>query len=161
MYIPVYFRIEELVPKDIIEYDDNNNIININALWELFDPVLLESIDKIREIIGVPIIINDWYWGGSRYCSGYRPSSCKVGVAKSAHRTGEAVDFISAKMTAKEIRDKISENKDKLPYKIRIEKWEMKTNLKTGVKEKTEINWVHIDTKVKSNQLDKIYFFLA
>lgn len=57
-------------------------------------------------------------------------------------------------MSAKQMREKLEENEDKLKYPIRIEKWD----------NKGEITWLHIDTKpfAKGNtKLGKIYFFKA
>lgn len=63
---------------------------------------------------------------------------------------GQAFDLISSKMTAKEMREKLSENIDKLIHPIRVEKWD-----NNGL-----ISWLHIDVG-KSRDGSKLYFFKA
>lgn len=60
---------------------------------------------------------------------------------------GKAVDFVSSKMTANEMRELIKKSASKLPYKCRIE---------DGASAPT---WLHVDTLSDVNQREKIYFF--
>lgn len=123
-----YFDAHELVDKEVYDLLGDYSI-------NLFDYSLIETIDAIREILDVPLICNDWKWGGSMSQRGFRSNKSTTGSAKSYHKRGMAVDLSSKKMSAKEMRSKLEANKDRLPYPIRIEKWD-----KNG-----ELNWLHVD----------------
>lgn len=138
-----YFTTKELVDEEVY------SILGENAI-KLINDKLIETIDKSREILGVPLICNNWHWGGSRDQCGYRSRKCKIGADKSFHKEGMAVDLISTTMTAKEMRDKLEENKHLLPHPIRIEKWD----------NNGEIDWLHIDVS-ENTYGRKIYFFKA
>ena len=62
---------------------------------------------------------------------------------------GQAFDLISTKLTAKEMREILDKNQDKLRYPIRVEKWD----------NKGEISWLHID--IGNTKGKKLYFFKA
>lgn len=138
-----YFLVEELVDEEVY------SILGDNAI-RLLDNRLIETIDKIREILGVPLICNNWCWGGSRDQCGYRSVKCNIGAEKSFHKRGMAVDLISIKMSAKDMREKLDKNKHLLPYPIRIEKWD----------NNGEISWLHVDVS-ENTKGQKIYFFKA
>ena len=57
---------------------------------------------------------------------------------------GKALDLVSSKMTAEEMRKKIIANKNKLPYPIRLE---------------DGVTWLHFDVMCMANQTDKVYLF--
>lgn len=137
-----YFKVKELVPKEV--YD----VIGEDAI-KLLDPVALEALENVREILGVPLICNNWASGGSRNNCGYRTPNASVGAVRSAHKEGIAFDLISPDMTAAEMREKLEKNQHLLKHPIRVEKWE-------GNK---EITWLHIDTRDTKGQ--KLYFFRA
>lgn len=141
-----HFNTEELVSKQV--YD----IIGDDAI-KLFDPKAIESLEAIREILNVPLICNNWADGGSRDDCGYRDKLCTIGAKNSMHRKGMAFDLVSPRMTAKEMRYKLDENKDLLIHPIRVEKWQGKKD------EDHEISWLHID--VGDTKGEKIYWFLA
>ena len=95
-----YFDIKELVSSNIYkEYGDN--------AIKFLDPKALKALENVREILGVPLICNNWAAGGSRNYCGYRESGCGVGTPTGFHYKGQAFDLISSKMTAKEMRDKL------------------------------------------------------
>ena len=142
MLISKYFTIEELVDKETFS-------LLGNQAAKLIDERLIKTIDRIREILDVPLICNNWHWGGSRDQCGFRTKKSKVGSENSYHKLGLAVDLISTKMNAKEMREKILQNENMLPYPIRIEKWD----------DSGEINWLHVD--LGNNSCNKIYFFKA
>lgn len=54
--------------------------------------------------------------------SGYREPGCGVGTPTGYHYKGQAFDLISTKLTAKEMREILENNQDKLKYPIRVEK---------------------------------------
>lgn len=137
-----YFTIEELVD------EETYNLLEDEA-YKLFNPKLLETIDVVREILDVPLICNNWCWGGSRDQCGYRTSQCSIGAPKSYHKRGEAVDLVSSQMTAEKMREKLEKYQELLPHPVRIEKWD----------DNGEISWLHID--LGDTKGEKIYFFRA
>lgn len=146
-YIPKYFQLYELMPPELYTYDMMvSEEARERAFATYFDEKLLITIDVIREIIGLPLICNTWFQDGNRKNCGLRTQTCSVGAAQSQHKLGKAVDLICHKMSAEDMRKKIEENKDKLPYHIRIEKG---------------VNWLHIDTKERGRTQckDKIIYF--
>ncbi len=149
IYIPKYFELYELLPPELYTYDMmTSEDARERAFATYFDVKLLETIDIIRgEIIKAPLICNTWFQDGNRVASGYRTSKCPVGVAKSQHKEGKAVDLVCNKYTAEQMRQMIKENEHLLPYPIRIE---------------DGVSWLHIDTKERTSgprSNEKIYFF--
>lgn len=147
-YIPKWFQLYELLPPELYTYDMMvSEEARERAFANYFDEKLLITIDIIREIIGLPLICNTWFQDGNRKNCGYRSKTCNVGVENSQHKLGKAVDLICHKMSAEEMRQKIEENKDKLPYQIRIERG---------------TSWLHIDCKEMTSNAVKnkkiIYF---
>lgn len=138
-----YFSIQELVDEEVY------NLLEDDA-YKLFDDRLIETIDSVRDILDVPLICNNWHWGGSRDLCGYRSKKCTIGAPKSFHKRGMAVDLISSQMSAKDMRNKLEKYQDTLPYPIRIEKWD----------DNGEISWLHIDVS-ENTKGNKIYFFKA
>lgn len=59
---------------------------------------------------------------------------------------GKAVDLVSSKMTAEEMRKLIVKNAAKLPCKVRIE---------------ADVNWLHVDVMDDITKKDKVYLFKA
>ena len=142
MKINKYFDIKEVIsPNVYAEYGDE-------AL-QFLDTEAIDVLENIREILGVPLICNNWYSGGTRKYCGYREPECKVGSKNSWHKKGKAFDLVSTKMSAAEMRDKLEENKDLLIRPIRVEKWDGDE----------EIAWLHFDLGNTKGQ--KIYFFSA
>ena len=137
-----YFSTQELVDKETYE------LLGDDAI-KLIDKNLIKTIDAVREILNVPLICNNWHWGGTRDQCGYRTVKCNTGALKSYHKRGQAVDLISTKMSASEMREKLEQNAKKLPLPIRIEKWD----------NNGEISWLHID--LGNTKGNKIYFFKA
>lgn len=148
IYIPRYFELYELLPPELYTYDMMvSEAARERGFANYFDRKLLETIDVVREIIGLPLICNTWFQDGNRKNCGYRTKTCSVGAENSQHKLGKAVDLICHKMSAEDMRQKIKENEDKLPYPIRIE---------------DGVNWLHIDTKEFNKSQScrgKIYFF--
>ena len=139
-----YFKVYELVDKlTYTKYRDSS--------IRFLDNRLLETLDIIRDILGVPMVINDWYWGGNNQQRGLRTNLCQIVVAKSKSNTlylsnhcfGRAIDAVSAKMTADEMRKKIVLNAHKLPYPIRLE---------------AGVSWLHFDLNMLPN-VPKITMF--
>lgn len=132
-----YFTVDELVSKEVYE------LLGDEAI-KLLDPKALEVLEDVREILGIPLICNDWNIGGNRNNSGYRDLNCKIGAPKSAHRNGQAFDLISTIMSANDMRNRIQLCAHMLRHNIRIE---------------DGVEWLHIDVKNKTSK--KIITFEA
>lgn len=137
-----FFKIKELVCKDV--YDKFGE-----AAWAFLDPRLLQTLLFIRTNIGKPMTINTWSAGGKYSQRGYRCNLCELVKTKktlyaSAHMEGMAADFDADGMTAEEVRTWLYNNRERLPYPIRVEKG---------------TNWVHID--VRTTSTEKITYFTA
>uniref|UniRef100_A0A6M3Y040 Peptidase n=2 Tax=viral metagenome TaxID=1070528 RepID=A0A6M3Y040_9ZZZZ len=137
MYIPKYFRLYELLPKDYY----NENLIN----WYIFDNRLLFTLDKIREKFGL-IVINDWFPGGTNQYRGWRPFDCKVGAKLSQHKFGRACDLIPIRCTPKEIRDDIMKNPLIEDYKYI-----------TCIENFDNMSWVHIDCRNHNKEKNGLF----
>ena len=137
-----YFKPYEVVSKTVYTIYRDESI-------KFMDNRLLETLDVIREILGVPLVINDWYWGGKNQQRGLRENTCQIVKSKgntlylSSHCFGRAFDAVSAKMSAENMRKKIVDNAYKLPYPIRME---------------SNVTWLHVDLNMLSNA-PKITFF--
>lgn len=143
--IKKYFSIKELVDNEVFaKYGED--------AWQFFTDDILETLLFIREGIGKPMTINN----GSNFTQrGLRTNQSplvkgKVGIYLSAHILGRAFDFDVAGMDAEEVRSWIFEHKDALPYPVRLEHINSKTN--------KPITWVHIDT-INNRKGQKVYFF--
>ena len=139
MYKCKWFKLSELLPQELFK-DENKG-------WDIFDERLKITLDAIREILGVPLICNNWKHGGSRGHSGARTKNSPYFRLGSYHsvrkdRKVMAADVISTRMTAQEMRDILARNHSKLPYPIRIEEG---------------VNWLHVDVAEVVGY--KIYFF--
>lgn len=144
-----YFKIQELVDKQTYtRWGDN--------AWNFLDDRLLETILVIRrDILKVSLVCNDWAWGGKNQQRGLRTNLSPLVKEKtdrgilylSQHCMGKAVDFVSSKMTAEQMRQLIKQNENKLPYKCRIEHRD------------SAPTWLHVDVMTSVSQYEKIYFF--
>lgn len=120
-----YFRIGELVCDHV--YDRFGE-----QAWMFLSTQLLHTLLVLRtEIVGLPMIVNN----STMKQRGLRCNLCQLVSSKktpylSAHVTGNGIDFTCKDKTAEEIRNIITDNKDKLPYNIRLE---------------DGVSWVHID----------------
>lgn len=88
-----------------------------------------------RDILKVPMFVNY----GVKHQRGVRCNLCDIVQDKSkrgilylsGHVLAGAFDFDAKDYTAEEARQKIRDNKDKLPYSIRLERG---------------VTWIHVDT---------------
>ena len=81
------------------------------------DQRILEFIDDFRHHVGVPLMCNDWSWGGNFSQSGVRDvkfygSYEKMEKSRSDHICGKACDVRSSKMTGHELRLKFIEREE-------------------------------------------------
>lgn len=116
--------------------------------WMFLSIELLHTLLVVRrDILQVPLYAN-----GNGYTQrGLRCNQCALNrdrtgrgeVVMSAHSLGKAVDLVSPKMTAQQMRDKIAEKADLLPYNVRIER---------------DVSWLHIDVYDTGNDAKITYF---
>ena len=128
-YTPKFFQPYELVSeKTYTELKERPE-----KLWQIFDPRVLYTADKIREFYG-KMIANTWYWGGAHQYRGWRPLDCSVGARWSQHKFGRAIDLVSTETAVEEIRQDI-----KLRRKGHI--FQYITCIEDGV------DWLHFDVR--------------
>ena len=126
-----YFTIQELVCPHVYKQFGEDS-------WKFLSTELLHTIYMVRHVIlKVPMYIN----GGNYSQRGLRCNLCSLVKAKtkpylSAHVTGNGIDFTCKEYTAEQIRQKIKENYDVLPYNIRLEE---------------NVSWCHIDVYDEGN----------
>ena len=143
-----YFNIKELVSMRV--YKARGELA-----WGEFDTRLLEVMLVIRrDILKVPIVVNNWANGGKLEQRGYRENLCEIVKQKTnsnilymLSHNGKAIDFSSPKLTADQMRNLIVQNASKLPHPIRLEKSE---NAPT---------WVHLDVRVDDFSNNLITWF--
>lgn len=99
-----HFVVQEFVPPSI--YSN----FGVKAWWYI-SPVMVGIADRLRQVIGQPIIINNWHRGGAFVNRGYRTPQSKVGAAYSMHRLGLAIDVSVRGMTPAQILDVIRREK--------------------------------------------------
>lgn len=136
-----YFQTEELVCKHVYEVHEENAM-------RFLDMRLKVTIKLVRDILGVPMYVNNWKWGGSATQRGLRCNLCELVKSKdrpylSAHVLGKGIDFTARGFTADEVRAIIQAHEQKFPYPIRLEK---------------DVEWVHIDVMDMGNGRKINYF---
>ena len=110
--------------------------------WNFLDTDLLAVLLWLRrDTLKVPLTLNDYKNGGSVTQRGLRCNLCplvkgKTRVYLSQHCMGKALDIVSAKMTAAEMRRLIKVNSASLPCPVRIEK---------------DVTWLHVDVMDSGN----------
>jgi hypothetical protein len=134
-----YFSIDELVCDHTLERFGD-------GAWKFISTPSLETLLVLRtKILKVPFIINT----KTAHQRGLRCNLCPLVKDKktqylSGHVLGCAFDVLSKEMTAAQMRALIVQNKDLLPYPIRME---------------AGVTWLHFDLLTDSD--DKITFFEA
>lgn len=144
-----HFKIDELVCNHVLSYYKNQD-----QLWSFLDENLKKTIDIIREILGVPLIINQH--GAGHHQRGMRCHLCDLVTTNlspyiSTHMQGKAADLIlssEANMTAEQARHRIEQSSVKLPCNIRFE------HNQNG----KPITWIHVDVR-DNPQNKKVYWF--
>ena len=136
MYRCKYFKIQELVCPHVYEkYGDK--------AWEFFSEDLLRELDAIREVLGVPIIINNWHVGGQYKESGNRCQFCSIVAKKiakkelsmSMHNLYQAFDLKPKGLEIRKAIEMIIDNIHRFKVVKRIENQDYTPT------------WLHIDTK--------------
>lgn len=127
MELSKHFKLVELVPKEIY------STYGENSIW-FIDLFSVKGLDVLRDLLGIPITINDWHLLGQYNYSGFRPWNYKEGAKQSIHKLGKAWDVKVKGMTGDELREFVRKNWKKLsPYFTTIEK--------------DTATWLHIDSR--------------
>jgi len=124
-YQPRHFIVQEFVPPELYKALGARSIF-------VMDYYIVKMADAIREYFGLPMTINNWKWGGKFKYRGFRPCECKVGAKYSLHRTGKAIDFDIAGVSAEEVRQEILNHPRLFPHIAALEKG---------------VSWVHADCR--------------
>lgn len=89
-YKPLHFTLKELVSPKVYEKEGESAL-------RLLDAGLLKDLDKIRnkvlELTGQYLIVNDWSWGGNYTESGLRTVGDTYYKPTSAHSSGRGFDI--------------------------------------------------------------------
>ena len=131
-----YFQLWELV--DRVTYYSLGE-----RAWGLLTPDLLHSLDGLRDFLGCPVSINNWWNNTSSYARqycGYRPHDCPTGAKFSEHKKGNAADCHIKGADYDDLRLHIMASKDdeRLAKIMRME---------------VDVNWLHIDCKQVENRI--------
>lgn len=136
-----YFKLQELVcPHVFAKYGELS--------WMFLSTLYLHTLLVLRtKILKVPLVCNTKMLTQR----GLRCNLCDIIKVKtdadivylSAHHLGIGGDLSSPEMTAEEMRRKIAESADLLPYNVRIER---------------DVSWLHIDVYDMGNG-EKITYF--
>lgn len=136
MYKCKYFKIQELVCPHVYEkYGDKS--------WEFFNEEFLKDLDIVREVLRVPIIINNWSTGGKYRESGNRCQFCSIVAKKivnkelnmSMHNLYQAFDLKPKGLEIKKAVEIIMDNVHRFRAIKRIENPDYTPT------------WLHIDAK--------------
>lgn len=137
-----YFKITELVCPHVFKKHGERS-------WKFLVTIYLHTLLVLRrDILQVPLVCNT----ATLTQRGLRCNLCDIVkenteddiVYLSAHHLGIGGDLSSPEMTAEEMRQKIEEKQDLLPYPVRIE---------------LKVNWLHIDCYDDIDNDNKITYF--
>lgn len=95
------FKLEEVVPREVYEERGAKSI-------ELLDPRTFPTLNTVRNLLGRPITINDWLWGGAFNASGLRIGEQYSDYSQ--HNFGRAYDLKFTGLTVKEATKILIEN---------------------------------------------------
>jgi hypothetical protein len=131
MYVPKYFKLQEMFPRDF--YKEVHPRLG-DTMWALIDNRILFTADMLRERYGT-MVVNDWLWrtDNANNYRGFRPRDCTVGATFSQHRYGRALDCKFKYVKAEEVRLDIRSN-DKYAFKY-ITTIEL------------DVTWLHFDCR--------------
>jgi len=128
MKISDHFDVREFV--DPVTYEELGDKAS-----ELIEKKIVDCCELLREIIGRPVIVNNYHMGGQYKESGLRRLDSPTGAKKSAHKSGLAADVKVIGMKASDIRNIIRNN------------WPKFKEAGLTRMEKGTPTWTHIDCK--------------
>ena len=127
MYILRNFQIQELV--------DQKTFLKFGKQAQMFfREDALRALDELRDLLGRPLIVNNWKEDGAYEWSGLRTMDCYTGAKWSGHRFGCAFDVKCPTMVAPRVQEFIR-TRHKEGYLKDIRRMELDTP-----------TWTHIDT---------------
>ena len=131
---------------DYEEFIDKNTFLltNSNGI-ELINQKLISVCQKIRDIIGFPIYINNWSSGGLYNWSGLRNINCPIWKVGSFHNLGMASDLHVYKISSIDLFQIIYDN-SKILMPMGLGGMEIGTR-----------GWVHVD--IRPNSTGKLILF--
>ena len=91
-----HFWAHEVLPPEASKLDIDEMIMCIT-------PFLRIVPEKIRKMLGKPVIMNNWRSGGENKYRGWRPLYCTIGAPRSSHKFGVAIDIEVPGMTPGEV----------------------------------------------------------
>lgn len=103
MKVSANFKLHEFIDPDTFQLFGNK------AIW-FIDPRLIAVVQRIRELLGVSVTINNWATGGSYKLSGFRPPASKTGAKYSQHRFGRGADLKAKGLTPDQVLQVINYN---------------------------------------------------
>lgn len=103
MQLTQHFRLTEWVPKAIY------GVFCDHSIWFLDQRIVMVA-DRLAEMLGKKITVNNWAVGGQYDLSGYRSPDEKTGAFRSQHKRGAACDLKVEGMTPDEVRQFIRDN---------------------------------------------------
>lgn len=124
MYIPRFFKPQELVPPDVYKQRGDRS-------FELIDERALVTLDNLRLIFGV-CTVNNWSWGGEYTQRGLRTPDSEHYSPTSQHTFGRAIDCHFKNHEAQQVREFIIKNREKFPHISFIE---------------DNVTWLHFDVR--------------
>ena len=129
-YIPKHFKVQEFVDPDTYK-------VRGDAAISVMDWRILWTADAIREYFTVPLIINNWCYGGDRQWSGIRYSNSPNYSQFSQHTYGRAIDFIIKGVDASNIRKEIINKPNEKAFQYI-----------TTLEDFSGMGWIHLDCRV-------------
>lgn len=145
-YIPKYFQPYELAPESVYDhFNVGGDEISLN-FWNLFDPRMLITADRIREYYGRKMVVNTWWWGGETQYRGFRPPGIDVGARWSQHKFGRALDSIIIGLDIEDVIKEILGSPFAYPFQY-ITALEL------------DVQWLHFDTRNWNKSENGIFTF--
>lgn len=134
MKVSEHFDLREFI--DPITYDEYGD-----KSIDFIDARLFAIAEKLRELTGKSVAINNYSYGGNRHESGLRRQDSPTGAKHSAHKEGKAIDCVVTDWNAKDVHALVLSNE--------------KTFYDLGVRQMEDItfspSWTHLSTRVGIN----------
>jgi len=128
--------LDEYIPKELYLSSTSPE-----ELIKLIHPDLIASDQLLRNIFG-SVTINDWWNGGERIYSGFRPENCPIGAHRSDHKLGMASYKLFKNATPDEVREYIKHHWQTLGI----------SKIEEGV------NWVHTSVAMTGLNYLKVFY---
>lgn len=77
------------------------------SIW-FIDPKVIRIAQLLRDLVGAPVTINNWWDGGQYKLSGLRPLDANIGAKLSQHKFGRGIDVKVKGMKPNEVHELIT-----------------------------------------------------